>query len=239
MGLIEDYSSYTFISTLYITSVGAKDVGNYSCSAVTSDLLNIDEEEAPLQIYVTGSDLTPSTVDQVVLLPYSSPFHIPCIPSHPSVSVTVIASGQNITSLFNYNPRTGFTALSPISFPSFTCYFSFKGQTQSIQLRSTSSIDQSSTARSSFLPVILFLTEDTGDTLELVCKVTSPDVAFIYWTVPAVNSSQLHSEDLAMLYPDKFTIREDLIQGVKIASLVLEDPGEDDQGVYRSVVVMY
>ena len=74
MGLLEE-SSYTedlLKSTLYISNAGSKDVGLYSCSQVTSDLVDIDNDpDQSLHVFVMGSSLTPQDTTQVLLLPPS------------------------------------------------------------------------------------------------------------------------------------------------------------------------
>ena len=129
MGLLEE-SSYTddlLKSTLYISSAGAKDVGLYSCSQVTSDLVDIDNDpDQSLHVFVMGSSLTPQDTTQVLLLPPSHPLTLPCTPSHRAVTVRVTSSGEDVTELFKFDPVVGMTAVDtiPNRYSSFTCYFS-------------------------------------------------------------------------------------------------------------------
>ena len=226
MGLLE--SSSQAGSILYILHAGAKDVGSYSCSQVTSDLVDIDEDPGQaLFVFVTGSSLTPSDTSQVMVLPPSSPLHLPCLPSHTAVRVTVSASGEDVTHLFRFDPTVGFTALHPLTFPSYTCYFTHLTSTVSLHL-----VSSNASPPPSHLPVTLHTTTLTMDTeVEMVCKVQAEEAVEISWVVPG--GQELHMQDLALLGSDKYSMEEVSVEGFIISRLVVEEVEEDDQGIYR------
>ena len=238
MGLIEvsDYNADIFKSTLYINSTGAKDVGGYTCSQVSSDLLDIDEvPEAPLHVFVTGSSLTPSDTSQVLLIDSTQPLILPCAPSHTAVSVSVTANGKDVSELFKFDPTVGFTATSATTYSSFTCYFKYKGSTESLHLKQVSP-NQDPALSPPHLPVTLHLKQNTVDmldTIEIVCKAVTEEAVDIYWTVPGMKDHELHNEELALLGTDNYSMEEVIIEGVIISNLRVEEVTEEDQGVYR------
>ena len=101
---------------------------------------------------------------------------------------------------------------------------------------------QDTTSSLSHLPVTLHLKQDTVDlldTIEIVCKVVVDDAADIYWTIPGLKTHELHNEDLTVLYTDKYSMEEVIIEGVIISTLMVEEVEEDDQGIYRCRAEQY
>merc|ERR1719499_1031940 len=73
---------------------------------------------------------------------------------------------------------------------------------------------------------------DNMDTMEIVCKVVTNQPVEIYWTVPG-KDEQLHQQELSLLGRDKYSMEEVIIEGVVISTLMVEDVGENDEGIYR------
>ena len=61
----------------------------------------------------------------------------------------------------------------------------------------------------------------------------------VYWTIPGLKTHVLHDEDLTVLYTDKYSMEEVIIEGVIISTLMVDEVEEDDQGIYRCRAEQY
>ena len=229
-----DYYYYYYYYSLDYTS------SHSSCNQISNDdMMDIDEATTAnsLYVFVKGSSLTSADTGQVILIDSNHPITLPCTPTHTAVTVSVTANGQDVTDLFTFDPMVGFTAISPLKVTSFTCYFTFFNNTESVHLKQLSTgLDP--TSSSALLSVTLHLKQDTVDTLdtiEVVCKVITDqeEGADIYWTIPGLETHELHKDDLTVLYTDKYTIEQVSMEGVIVSTLMVEEVEEEDQGIYR------
>jgi len=242
IGLIEEsnYADDVMTSTLYVVSVGAKDVGSYRCDQIGMDIMDIDQDttEHGVYVFVTGSSLTSADTKQIYLLDSSSSTIIlPCTPTHTAVTVKVTANGEDVTQLFKFDPMVGFTAISPLAVSSFTCYFSYQNRTESVHLKQIYTGPRPMTSPV-ILPVTLHINEDQVealDAIEIFCKVVTDENygVDIYWTIPGMKTQELHKDDFTVLYTDKYSIEQLVMEGVVVSTLIVEEVGEEDQGIYR------
>ena len=212
---------------------------NYSCDQIGSEIVDIDHTttEHGVYVFVTGSSLTSADPRQVILLDSSSPITLPCTPTHTGVSVTVTANKEDITQLFQFDPTVGLTAISPLAVSAFTCYFSYQNRTESVHFEQLST-GLSTASSPTILPVTLYRKEDqleASDVIEIVCKVITDeeDSADIFWTIPGMKTHELHKDDLTVLFTDKYSIEEMVMEGAIVSTLLVEKVGKDDQGIYR------
>ena len=108
-----------------------------SCTASDPNNLNIDDDPddtVSVYVFVSGGRLSSRDTGQVVILSRTNVVFLPCTPSFDRVVVRVSSGGRDVTDKFLYNSKKGFTSLSPLPHRSFTCYFTFGDQTESLHL---------------------------------------------------------------------------------------------------------
>ena len=73
------------------------------------------------------------------------------------------------------------------------------------------------------------------DLIQIVCKVvmSNSDPVDIYWSVPGLQSHQLHKDDFTVLVTDKFSVEEVQVDTVVVSTLMVGDLDTDDAGLYQ------
>ena len=78
------------------------------------------------------------------------------------------------------------------------------------------------------------------DMIQIVCKVVMSHSDLgpvdIYWTVPGLQTHQLHKDDFTVLVTDKFSVEEVQMDTVVVSTLMVGDLDSDDAGLYQCVV---
>ena len=76
--------------------------------------------------------------------------------------------------------------------------------------------------------------------IQIVCKVVMSHSDLgpvdIYWTVPGLQTHQLHKDDFTVLVTDKFSVEEVQMDTVVVSTLMVGDLDSDDAGLYQCVV---
>jgi len=157
MGLKEESLDGVFSTEVYINAVNAQDVGSYECTE-SSD---IDLDLEGVYIYVMGDALTP--LDSSNVAPLRSGDLVPCTPAHAGIKVSLLGDGEDLTSVFDFDPRSGFSVtadfqklelasssqnsiqlapeksegeISSRKLPSsYTCYFDYQDKIESVHFK--------------------------------------------------------------------------------------------------------